>query len=378
MSKQNYAFDAAQLPKEIAIRLKRPDEKHVAMDNHKEMTVIGVSDNRGRIIHETIVPTEEKPLLEFIDCLGGTINLTFEEGTHANWLFNLLEPRVSFVLVCDPRRNRELTRGGNKSDKLDVRMLLQLFQGNMLKAVYHQRETDRTLKELVRNYDTWVKDTARQMNRIKAIYRGRAIKSSARLYSQSQRQHWLGMLSEPGVRLRAEHLLEGLDYLREMRQKARSAMIAESRRHNDSKRLQTIRQFGPVRVARLIAHVGTPKRFRGKEQFWGYCGLAVVTQSSADFVMVNGQLRRNYKNVQTRGLNRNHNHYLKELFKSAAVAAISSGEFKEFYQKRIAQGMRPEMARLCVARKLAAIALVVYKKGESYDPARINKTAAKA
>jgi transposase len=376
MSKQNYAFDAKQLPKEIAIRLKRPDEKHVAMDNHKETTVIGVCDNGGRVIYETIVPTEEKPLLEFIGCLGGTINLTFEEGTHANWLFNLLEPRVSFLLVCDPRRNRELTRGGNKSDKLDVRMLLQLFRGDMLKGVYHRRECDRTLKELVRNYDTWVKDTARQMNRIKAIYRGRAIRSSARLYSPNQRENWLSMLKESGVRLRAEHLFAVLDYLRQMRQKARAAMIAESRRHASNKALQTIRQFGPVRVAQLIAHVGTPKRFRGKEQFWAYCGLAVVTQSSADYSLENGRLKRNHKNVQTRGLNQNHNHHLKEVFKSAAVAAIRSGEFKEYYQERIARGMRPEMARLCVARKLAAIALMVYKKGESYDPTRVNKSAA--
>lgn len=378
MPKQNYAFDSKRLPKEIASRLKAKDEKLVAMDNHSETTVIGVSDNNGRIIYETIVPTEEKPLAEFMDCLGGTINLTFEEGVHANWLFNLLEPRVSFLLVCEPRRNRKLTRDGNKSDKLDVRTLLQLFRGDMLKAVYHRRECDRTLKELVRNYDTWVKDTTRQMNRIKAIYRGRAIRSSARLYSQNQRQHWLNMLKEPGVRLRAEQLFETLDYLRQMRQKARATMIAESRRHQSSKALETIREFGPVRVAQLIAHVGTPKRFRGKEQFWAYCGLAVVTQSTGDYVVENGRLLRNRKNVQTRGLNRNHNHYLKDLFKSAAAAAIRSGELKEFYQERIARGMRPQMARLCVARKLAAIALAVYKKGESYDPARLNKSAAKA
>ena len=254
--------------------------------------------------------------------------------------------------------------------------MLHLFRTNMLKAVYHQRESDRTLKELVRNYDIQVKDTTRQMNRIKAIYRGRAIKSSASLYKPKEREYWLGMLKEPGARLRAQCLLETLDYQRQMRQKARAAMIAESRQHKDSKALLTIRQFGPVRVAQLIAHVGTPKRFRSKAQFWAYCGLAVVTQSSADYTTRNGELYRNRKNVQTRGLNRNHNPYLKELFKSAATAAIGFGEFKQYYEQRIAQGMRPEMVRLCVARKLAAIALVIYKKGEHYDPTRVTKSEA--
>jgi hypothetical protein len=33
----------------------------------------------------------------------------------------------------------------------------------------------------------------------------------------------------------------------------------------------------------LIAHVQTPFRFRGKRQFWAYCGLALETRSSADY-----------------------------------------------------------------------------------------------
>src|SRR5882762_10206420 len=216
MPKRNYAFDPKQLPREIAIKLKSLCQKYVALDVHKEMIVIGVCDSLGKIIYETIVATEATPLLRFISLLGGKVDLTFEEGTHANWLFNLLEPRVSFLLVCEPRHNRALTRGGNKSDKLDVRLMLHLFRTNMLKAVYHQRESDRTLKELVRNYDIQVKDTTRQMNRIKAIYRGRAIKSSASLYKPKEREYWLGMLKEPGARLRAQCLLETLDYQRQM------------------------------------------------------------------------------------------------------------------------------------------------------------------
>ena len=378
MPKQNYVFNAKQLPAQIAARLKAPTQKLVAFDVHQETIVIGVCAVNGKMIYETIIATEATSIEKFMCCLGGQIHLTFEEGSHANWLFNLLEPRVSFLLVCEPRHNKALTRGGNKSDKLDVRLLLHLFRTGMLKGVYHQRESDRTLKELVRNYDVQVKDTVRQMNRIKAIYRGRAIRSSASLYKPEQREHWLGLLSEPGVRLRAQHLLLSLDYHREMRQKARQAMIEESRRHKDSKALRTIRQFGPVRVAQLIAHVGTAKRFRTRAQFWAYCGLAVVTQSSADYTMQNGQLYRSRKNVQTRGLNRNHNPYLKKLFKSAAVAAIKSGEFKEFYERRVREGMRPEMARSCVARKLAAIALVIYKKGERYDSTKVTKPIAKA
>jgi hypothetical protein len=31
--------------------------------------------------------------------------VTFEEGTSAAWLYDLLKPRVMKLLVCDPRKN---------------------------------------------------------------------------------------------------------------------------------------------------------------------------------------------------------------------------------------------------------------------------------
>jgi hypothetical protein len=68
------------------------------------------------------------------------------------------------------------------------------------------------------------------------------------------------------------------------------------------------------------------------------------------------------------GLNRNRNHDLKNLFKSAAtVATAKPGPFQEFCDARVAQRMRPEMARLTLASKIAAITSIVWKKGVHFD-----------
>ena len=65
---------------------------------------------------------------------------------------------------------------------------------------------------------------------------------------------------------------------------------------------------------------------------------------------------------------RNHNHDLKNIFKGAAIiAATKAGPFQEFYAALVAKGIRPEMARLTLARKIAAIALIVWKKGVCFD-----------
>jgi hypothetical protein len=92
--------------------------------------------------------------------------------------------------------------------------------------------------------------------------------------------------------------------------------------------------------------------------------------------MVNGVLRRNQRPVATRGLNRNHNHLLKRVFKSAASSACHREPFKASYQLRLQQGMAPALARLTIARQLAAITLSLWKRGETFQTERMMRQAA--
>jgi transposase len=125
---------------------------------------------------------------------------------------------------------------------------------------------------------------------------------------------------------------------------------------------------GPIRAAVLLGILQTPHRFRTKRPLWNYGGLAIEMHSSADHRRVDGQLQRSRKNVLVRGLNRNCNHDLKNLFKSAAAVASSKpGPFQEFYIALLAKGVRPEMARLTLARKIATIVLIVWKRGVCFD-----------
>ena len=65
----------------------------------------------------------------------------------------------------------------------------------------------------------------------------------------------------------------------------------------------------------------------------------------------------------------NHNRDLKNLFKSAAVSASTRpGPLRDFYVARVEKGIRPTMARLTLARKIAAISLTIWKKGVDFDP----------
>jgi hypothetical protein len=235
----------------------------------------------------------------------------------------------------------------------------------------------RTLKELGRTYDCLVSDMTRVMNRLKAIFRGRAIACGGHdIYRQDRRAQWLEKLREPGAKQRAGFLYEQLAALKPLRHKAKQVMVKEARRQTAYLWLMSVPKLGAVSVAQLIAVVGTPHRLRSKHQFWTYVGLAVVTRSTADHELVDGILRRRQRPVSTRGLNRNHNHLLKRVFKNAATSACHSGPFKAGYEARVLQGMAPSLARLTIARQLAAATLALWKRGEQFDPERKKRQAA--
>jgi hypothetical protein len=216
------------------------------------------------------------------------------------------------------------------------------------------------------------------MRRLKAIYRSWAIPCGGQqVYSPRHRAEWLGKITEASVRRRAELYYQQLDALRFLHQQAKKELLAEGRKHKAVKLLRQIPSIGPIRSVLLVALLQTPHRFRTKRQLWSYSGLALETRNSGEYRIEGGQLKRSKKVFAVRGLNKNHNHDLKNIFKGAAIRAMTvEGPFQEFYQALVAKGMKPTMARLTLARKIAAITLIVWKKGARFDAEHLKQQAA--
>jgi len=352
-------------------------EKYIGMDVHQATISVAVMDSKGKLIMECILETEAATILEFIRGVRGTLAVTFEEGTCAAWLHDLLKPHVSRLVVCDPRKNA-LLKDGSKSDRIDARKLAELLRGSQLSSVYHGDHGLRTLKELGRSYLTITKDLTRVMSRIKALYRSWAIPcSGTTVYAARHRSEWLAKISESGVRLRAERFYQQLDMLRALHQEAGRDFVVESHRHPAVKLLRQIPSIGPIRAALLVALLQTPHRFRTKRQLWAYSGFAVETHDSGEYRVVRGKVRRNRERISVRGLSDNYNRDLKNLFKSTAISAsIRPGPLRDFYLALLAKGMRPTMARLTLARKIAAITLTIWKKGVDFDAKQLDQQAA--
>jgi Transposase len=94
-------------------------EKYIGLDVHQATISVAVMDATGKVVMESILETKAATILQFFAGLRGTLSVTFEEGTCAAWLYDLLKPHVDKLVVCNPRKNA-LLKDGNKSDGIDA------------------------------------------------------------------------------------------------------------------------------------------------------------------------------------------------------------------------------------------------------------------
>jgi hypothetical protein len=83
-------------------------EKYIGLDVHQATISVAVMDSQGKVIMESILETKASTLLEFFAGLRGSLFVTFEEGTWAAWLYDLLKPHVTEVLAGSITNSRLL------------------------------------------------------------------------------------------------------------------------------------------------------------------------------------------------------------------------------------------------------------------------------
>jgi transposase len=338
------------------------------MDVHRDSCTFSVVSEAGRQVQRRVVETNGQALVEFVRQLPGRLHLCLEEGEWSQWLYEVLSPHVAEMVVVWPER-----RTPAKSDALDARELAErLRTGRLGRVVYKAPHRYQRLRELARVYGLLTRDVARSKNRLKGLVRRRGIDCTGEsIYHPQKRNRWVSQLPAE-LHSIGELLGVELDCLVELKSEAEEAMVREARAYPISRILQTLPGLGPIRVAQLLPVVITPHRFRTKRQFWAYCGFGIVTHSSAEWVRIDGQWTR-ARLPLPRGLNRNFNRTLKGIFKGAATTVIAhqgGNPFRVAYDRLCENGTKPNLAKVTVARKLAATALAMWKNEEVYDPKR--------
>ncbi len=344
-------------------------ERYNGMDVHAASCTLAVISEKGRKLKDFPVETNGQALVEAVRMIPGRKHLVFEEGLQSAWLYETLNPHVDEIVVAGVAQSR-----GSKSDKRDAYGLAEKLRvGNLDKQVFKAPRQFSRLREFSRIHMTLVGDVVRTQARIKSLYRSRGVLvAGVDVYSARRREAWQRQLPSTS-QARSTRLYAHLDFLLEQKKQAEADLLREAKKHPIVRTLETAPGFGPIRAARLVPIVITPHRFRTKRQFWSYCGLGIVTRSSSDWIQTaDGDWIKGLV-VQTRGLSRQHNHFLKSLFKGAATTVITQRNKDPIharYERLLEGGTKPTLAKLSLARMIAATVLRMWKDEEEYDPGR--------
>lgn len=345
-------------------------ERYLGMDVHADSCTICVLSASGQQSRRDVVETRAPALQEYFRSLSGTLHLCVEETEWSEWLVEILSPHVAEVISVPGQRVR-----GSKNDQIDAHALAdRLRTGQIGRAVYKAPRQFSRLRELARVYGKLVGDVVRTKNRLRSLFRRRGVSCAGPQVYDSERRRELSAVLPASIQPAVELLGVELECLEALRAEAEAAMVQESHRFPISRILETVPGLGPVRVAQMLPIVMTPHRFRTKRQFWSYCGLGVRTESSSDWVQRDSRWVKAPVS-RTRGLNPDSNRVLKTIFKGAAHTVITHARpspLREAYERTVAGGTKPNLARLTLARKIAAITLALWKSQERFDPARVN------
>lgn len=348
--------------------------RYIGLDVHKASCTMVVVGPSGKKISSHVLETRGDLLVDLLKTIPRPRLLCIEEGTQSAWLYEVLSPHVQEMVVTVKREH-----SGPKDDARDALDLAEKLRNNAVKVrVYKEVKGYGRLRQLSRVHLMQVQDSVRLKNRIIAMFTSRGIETEDSIYDQSHREEWLSQLPI-SMQTAADSLMRQHDAVEPLRRESEKTMLKEAQKHPIWKILRTMPGLGPIRSAQLMSVVVTPHRFRTRSQLWQYSGLGIVMRSSSDWVQGNeGNWRRDQ--VQTpRGLNRNHNHLLKSIFKSAATTVVAQANkdcpIYQHYQQMLQNKTKPNLAKLTIARQIAAITLSLWKKEVAFDPAKLKKTS---
>ena len=197
-------------------------DRYIGLDTHASSCTLAVVGPSGKRLGSHVVETNARAVIEVIHQIPPNRHLCLEEGTLAGWLYEVLEPHVQEIVVAGVGTRRR----GPKNDKGFV-----------------------------------VGNVVRVKNRLKSLLRSRGVGYGvgSKVYSKTDREHWLQELPEAAQPLVELHYHEH-DALVALKAKAEKALLAEAHKHRQWRLLRTCPGMAPTRIAELDEDGGSGAR----------------------------------------------------------------------------------------------------------------------
>jgi transposase len=337
-------------------------DNFIGIDAHSKTCTFVNLDKDGNMKSQGKFSTSERNLYDLVKKkVKGETAIIIEETNIAHWLYCFLEDKVDKIVICHPAYLPK--KSGPKNDFRDAVHLAHQLRTNNYTSVYHEDNPLMNLRAMMTAYENVTIQGARLKEQFKALLRSQGITTESAHRTVSNPDKWKEFKT-PAKKFVAEKLYHQIianeeikkDYMRQFRINVLEDKII--------KNLTTIPGVGPVRAHIIAAYISSPARFETKYKLWSY-SMLIRHKDESDGYIIKKRTPHGRKE-------------LKCAFMGAAqriVISKSMTGLKEYYlyclQRR---NLNEKKARKSLARKIAAITLVIMKKGTKYDDNLIRKS----
>lgn len=336
---------------------------YLGLDAHTRNCVLAVMDSDGPLVSLKEFKTSEAGLIRYVTSIRAQSKfLALEESSLAGWIAGTLRPYVTELIVCDPRHNSLISRGGNKDDFTDAFNLCRLLRLGELVPVYHGDDLARAdFKIAVQQYLSFRDDHAKLKRQIKAKYQqaGMVGVTGTEVFSKKHRGSYLDALPTKARRGIMGRLYARLDEAGKLRKESYTAMAGMGQRYPEIKKFQRVPGIGVLGAHVFSAFIQTPDRFATKQKLWSYCRLGILERSSAG------------KPLAYKRLNHTGSGTLKAMSYQCWQSAFRTKEPNEvtlFYKASLKRTGDKVHARLNTQRKVLAVLWTIWKNDVAYNP----------
>lgn len=345
------------------LKAEKGDRVYVGLDVHKKTIHAAIRIN-GQLAKCFVIPAEPKAVIKLLAGVREGIRLVvYEAGPTGYGLARALRKEGLVIEVVAPGKTPQPANRGNKSDRLDCRILAEYAEKEMLVSIVIPTEQEEVDRHIIRLRDQLMKKQRRVKHQIKSMLLQFGIKEPAGLRDWTNTSvAALGELKLNGpVKLSLGMLVDELIFLKQQLKKLGGWLrkLSETSRYKDkAKILQTHPGVGEVTSMKYLAEMYQPGRFSKPEQAAGFLGLAPKVYQS-------GETRKEG------GIQKSGREALRAILIEASWVWIGKDDRgRQLYRKLLRNTGNGKKAIVGVARHMAINLWCMLTRQETYKPAK--------
>jgi len=327
---------------------------YVGLDVHDEYCQAAILDEKGKLLEEKRIPTNEAGLKHLARSIDKGSSLTMEASSSFYVPYEFFSGRGYEVKVAHPLKVKAIADARIKTDKIDAKTLAHLLRADLIPETYMPEKPIRQLREMISHRDGMVNMRTQEKNRVQSMLTRRGLKHGFSDVFGKGGTAWLKSLELDAMgRLEMDQHLGTIAHLDKMVDAIEEEIFAYEKVFPETQMLQSIPGVGRLIAITLMAGIVDINRFADEKKLASYAGLTPSVHQSGNVDRHGKITKQGNKMVRA------------AIMRAVQKAIVKETKIRRFFL-RIEKRHGTNKAKVATGRKILCWIYFMLKRGETF------------